>query len=1524
MRLAAIDSADLLISFPASGDQVTVVGALANGALPSFLFSDGVAWDGEALVQRAIRDQSSAGDNIILGSDRADSLEGGRGDDQLRGGGGNDAYRFARGDGHDVLEDSGGSDTLKISGYSLEELIVSKVAADRDELVLRFDGGEDSLLLRYGSDRNGIDWLEFGDGRRIGRDDLFQRVTTKGGAADDILRGSGANETFNGGGANDDLSGGGGTDTFAFSRGDGQDRIEGGGGFGVLRFGAGIGRADLILSRDRDGALSLAIAGTDDRVTIAAPAHGQDPAVAQVRFADGSVLSYADLALSLAATAGDDHLLGRTAGSTKGVELDGGAGNDWLEGGAGGDILFAGKGDDHLEGASGADTYVFARGDGQDVILDLGGNSAAERDRVRFGAGINPADIKVIAIGPTDLVIGLAGSDDRLTLKNMVVSAWSPQDYGIEEFAFANGTIWSLSDILSPAATGSDADDRIDFGGNLSYPGAPATTLSLDGGRGDDWLSGGPGDSTYRFERGDGRDTIWEGSAWWWNSSDSVAFGSGIAPGDLVVEQAGGDLILYLRGADDRLTITGQTSAEHAPIDSVRFADGTVWTAAELAARALGRDATQRELHPASDNSEPFLPPLFVGASGPGSGDGSRSGAEPGEINAGFGPRLLTGTAGRDTYHLFVPLSSLDDAVTTITDFQVGDGGDILDIRLAEGLSGEIMARQEGADTYVYFAAYGIATLDQARLLLRLPNIGATAMTGGNFNGSPFARTTNLTLTGTNTAETLSGSWGNDTLRGRDGNDTLIGGPGADNLVGEGNNDTYRFALGFGQDTVAENSWYSSNDVIEFGAGIAAADLIVEQSRDGRSLILEFAGSDDRITISEALVDDWNRIETVRFADGTSHSYADLVLRSLQATNGDDSRYGSYTNDILLGGAGNDTLYGGGGTDTLDGGIGNDELKGGVGGDTYRFALGFGQDSVFDIDYSWQSFDDVIEFGAGISAATLIVEQSSDGRSLILKFAESDERVTISQAMDSAYSSIETVRFADGTSLSHADLVLQSIQATSGDDSRYGSYTNDILMGGAGNDTLYGGDGTDTLDGGIGNDELQGGVGGDTYRFALGFGQDSVVDNGWSYYSYNDVIEFGAGISAADLIVEQSADGRALVLKFAGTDDRVTIVDTMVNDYNRVETVRFEDGTSLSHADLVLRSMQVRGGDDNRYGSYDDDILLGGAGNDSLHGRDGTDTLDGGKGNDNLAGEGNNDTYRFELGFGQDSVADNGWSFYSDNSDNDVIEFGAGISAADLIVEQSADGWALVLKFAGTDDRVTIVETMVNDYNRIETVRFADGTSLSHADLLQRSIPAAGADVSLVGSDTNDSLFGGEGNDSLDGLDGTDTLEGGLGNDVLRGGGDSDIYRFELGFGQDSVVDNGWSYSSWYDVIEFGAGIAAADLVVEQSRDGWSLILKFASSDDRITIVDALINDWNRIEAVYFADGTSLSEAELFTLSAFATDGDDSRYGSSGNDVLWGLDRQRHPGWPRGYGQPRWRPWQRPAARRWRGRHLPL
>ena len=50
--------------------------------------------------------------------------------------------------------------------------------------------------------------------------------------------------------------------------------------------------------------------------------------------------------------------------------LIGGAGNDTLIGVDGDDRLVGGTGNDLLRGCAGNDTYVFGRGDGQDVIAD--------------------------------------------------------------------------------------------------------------------------------------------------------------------------------------------------------------------------------------------------------------------------------------------------------------------------------------------------------------------------------------------------------------------------------------------------------------------------------------------------------------------------------------------------------------------------------------------------------------------------------------------------------------------------------------------------------------------------------------------------------------------------------------------------------------------------------------------------------------------------------------------------------------------------------------------------------------------------------------------------------------------------------------------------------------------------------------------------------------------------------------------------------------------------------------------------
>ncbi len=65
--------------------------------------------------------------------------------------------------------------------------------------------------------------------------------------------------------------------------------------------------------------------------------------------------------------AGNDVLMGGGGNDA----LNGGAGNDQVNGGAGNDTLNGGTGNDVLTGGTGADTFVFAAGDGRDVVLDF-------------------------------------------------------------------------------------------------------------------------------------------------------------------------------------------------------------------------------------------------------------------------------------------------------------------------------------------------------------------------------------------------------------------------------------------------------------------------------------------------------------------------------------------------------------------------------------------------------------------------------------------------------------------------------------------------------------------------------------------------------------------------------------------------------------------------------------------------------------------------------------------------------------------------------------------------------------------------------------------------------------------------------------------------------------------------------------------------------------------------------------------------------------------------------------------------
>ncbi len=203
-----------------------------------------------------------------------------------------------------------------------------------------------------------------------------------------------------------------------------------------------------------------------------------------------------------------------------------------------------------------------------------------------------------------------------------------------------------------------------------------------------------------------------------------------------------------------------------------------------------------------------------------------------------------------------------------------------------------------------------------------------------------------------------------------------------------------------------------------------------------------------------------------------------------------------------------------------------------------------------------------------------------------------------------------------------------------------------------------------------------------------------------------------------------------------------------------------------------------------------------------------------------------------------------------------------------------------------------------------------DGTA--NADI----ILAGGGDDTFNGRAGDDLLIGASGADILYGESGDDVLEGGTGNDTLYGGATywggtfglgSDTYVFNLGDGQDTIIEMYDPYidgpaDSYTDVIRFGAGITPAMLSIEGAND--DLVIKINGTTDQITIKQWFsgVNDKrHRVENIEFADGTvqNISDRTDLVNVYTGTAGNDNKatwdepdvmYGLGGNDNLTGGD----------------------------------
>ncbi|WP_306175532.1 MULTISPECIES: calcium-binding protein [unclassified Stenotrophomonas] len=1263
-----------------------------------------------------------------------------------------------------------------------------------------------------------------------------------GGEGDDLLNGGTGNDLLVGGADDDTLYGDDGDDlilgdeftvgTEAFkilsrllssaAKRDGNDVIYGGNGNDKL---FGLGGADTLVGGDGDDILQ------GDRLDFATAFSFELNTIAGNDYLDGG--------------AGDDQLYGDGGSDT----LIGGAGNDRLEGDSsvgggfdhGNDTLDGGEGNDILFGFGGSDEL--RGGDGDDILVGDGAEAYVSTvyqgdDRLFGGAGKD----SLSGNGGNDL---LDGGDDDDTL-------WG-----------GDGNDVLIGGKGNDQLVGDEGNDTMDGGAGDDHLWAGAGNDVLEGGAGNDILKGEEGNDSVRG--GDGKDELQGGEG-----ADFLDGGEG---DDTLFGGAGADKLFGSDG-NDYLAGDGFEEGAGQGNDLLEGGRGNDILVGGGGDDLLNGDDGDDQLFGDVPNSEVAGNDVLNGGAG---NDGLSGGAGNDRLDGGDGDDTLFGGAGDDIFVGGTGNDVMDGGLgENRFEFAAGFGQDVVQSKAAEGaahvyaFAAELapssfrFIRTGGFDLRIqidgstdslliqnFFRAQGTDRFQFGSLLLTGDQVAEMAEGnggGGVGMGEPITGGNDgETLTGTQGNDTLLGGSGDDRLLGLAGNDRLVGSLGSDELDGGAGNDVYEFGIGFGNDRIVQlDQSGAGSDTIRFLAGSGYTRAAASIQFDSQSISISFSGPYGIDTlVLEGFLSSTNGTHIVEFADGTVLRASDFgggpVMGlpgkpSEGATDGDDVMLGGAGNDVLdggagndqidggagndvvsgaegndrlLGGAGNDQLYGGAGDDDLDGGAGDDTLDGGTGSDTFRWGQGKGNDIIAAGDAQAKRRVHLQGIGSGVD-----VEFGRNGVDLQLRLVETGETLTVLGYYDPALAAV-LLTFSDGTPLQESDLWAG--------DNRIENYDTEgvVLNGYGGNDRLYSGNGHDRLYGGIGDDLLSAGSGDD--RLYGGDGDDQLYGDGEYRFPYDPS---------------------------GGTD--------------------YMDGGT---------------GNDKLVGGGERDTLLGGDGIDTLYGEAGDDILIGGKDGDYLYGGDGSDTYRFGRGDGRDRVTDYG----GNSGDIDILQFDATIEAGQIRVRREKNNGGdeyqnnLILEVVGTDDAVTIAD-FFGWPGSLEGVRFADGTFWSASTLAAMSMQGTqyhdyqyglhadgdlyqglGGNDYLLALDHDDTLLGGEGNDELSGGAGSDVLEGGTGSDYLHGDAGNDVYRFSRGSGVDFI--NNWeSEAGDYDVIEFGADVAAQD--VRLARSGDALVIDVVGTSDRIVVIDHFRaqTDWyagGSVDALRFADGTTWTASQL-------------------------------------------------------------
>lgn len=1191
--------------------------------------------------------------------------------------------------------------------------------------------------------------------------------------------------------------------------------------------------------------------------------------------------------------------LSGVATGQKGDFLSGGPGDDWIVGAGGNDVLAGGGGRDLLIG-----------GAGDDNLFGDGGFAAAQytwsvtRQVTTEGAGVSYVPLLSGAVvldtseGGADFIYGGSGNDWAFGgAGNDFIDGGTGNDVlfgeaGSDILLGGSGDDVLVGDNPGVVPESEEGADYLDGGdGNDTLYGNGGDDI-LIGGRGSDILVGGPGKDLYLFERGDGRDYVFDDDRGNGPHGSVYMYGNGFELSQLTVRP--GSMVLDFGGGDETVIATFDHLDPYAAaaFDRLFFADGTTLSFDDVLKIGFTIDGTEADDELVGTAYKDTIRgfegnDLLVGLQGDdildggpgddvlqgGDGDDILLGGDGNDIlfgeagndylAGGAGYDLLFGGEGNDTYVFDEEDTVLDQAGDVIIAFGEGLQPHQIDLytRIVNGAPIWFVRRSTEAGGLPHTEGMSIAFDDTSSELMASFDGGSTLLDQRQFFEASLVD--RYTIYGTAGDDVLSGYAGSDRLYGGEGNDTLIGRRGSDYLDG-----------GPGDDTLIGGSGY---DELHGGAG----------------------------------------------------------------------------NDYLDGGADDDLLFGGGGDDTLIGGTGDDTLNGGAGQNIYLFSRGDGDDVISNshsggsdtLQFAPDILSEHVAFSREPSGDLKIYLRDESGTITLPGYYANNSHLDHIAYGDGSMQDMEAVR-----ALTPAPILPDAsghVVGTQYDDLLLGDVYANVLDGGAGNDILQGGAGIDIyiLKLGMGLDTIIESPGtlnilrldaGLTFSHLdyvrlqsdlfLRFDgtQDGVVLKDYFTHSQPWQVETQGGekVDFPDLLsllsqratpttLEEVRNNWLIATKnFIGTRHGSTFTVSTPSSYSDAPSIynrhplwtntgiNVEFITAGPADNLILpwgvNFIDAGDGDDTVAGldwygwywgdDYGGNLVYGGNGNDLIFGTDEGDLLIGGNGNDYLAGSGSNDTYYiFAHETGRKIIDEStvrwdfpapamywsgghyaAWSHSGYLASTDTVQFSPGVRLEDLQfkwshfdsmpLDLSGNGKrydALEMSWAEGKEVAIVLPDLTNpsvvvDLERwpgrswgVEFFKFADGQVVTMAEMMDRATAQVGAQPQNL------------------------TLIGTADDDLLVGGAGDDLYVFGRGHGNDTIRSRDTDVGGT-DTLQFKTGIRLEDLRLALAGD--DLIVAIAGANDSVRIENAALYDV--VKFVRFGSEPAMPLAQLMYQSA--------------------------------------------------------